>query len=83
MSLDEFLIKPLDWRAHFVSLKGVYLATRSGYKFDFSLYYVTDFFVEIWYTKDSREVGLIRGFTETSCLTTYLDEINLVDITTR
>ncbi|MDQ4140385.1 MAG: hypothetical protein M3142_07645 [Bacteroidota bacterium] len=80
MSLDDFLIQPLDWRAHFVSLEGVYLATRSGCKFDFSLYYVTDFFVEVWYAKGSHEVGLIRGFTDTACLTTYLDEIDITDV---
>lgn len=55
----------------YVFTYGTYLAYRSSVGFGIGLYYVNDFFCEVWVCLASKEARLVRSFTSAGQLAPY------------
>lgn len=56
---------------------GTYLACRTMGVFTINLYYVDDFFTEIYFNRKSNKVGWIKSYRNTICFEPYLDTIEI------
>lgn len=63
----------------YLNRNGHYLCFRNFLKYTIKLYYVDDFFAEIWIDSDNQ-VFNIFPFTTSKCLKPYLDHIDIKDI---
>lgn len=77
MNMIEFNTLPLQYRAQFTWDNGVFLASRQTEKHVVNLYYIRNFFVEIFFSIKSEGVDMICSFNSTSQIDPYLDQIKL------
>lgn len=63
----------------YLNKRGHYLCNRTFLKYQIKLYYVDDFYAEIWIDPNNK-VFNIFPFTTTRCLKPYLDLIDISDV---
>lgn len=63
----------------YLNKKGRYLCYRNFLKYKIKLYYIDDFFAEIWIDPDNK-IFNIFPFTTSKCLKPYLDSIDINDL---
>ncbi|MCC9168986.1 hypothetical protein [Pontibacter harenae] len=80
MDLQEFNSLALDDRAEAVWRQGTFLGATAQKGYVLSLYGMGGFFCELWYCPASNEIKLALGFTDTSLLEPYLEDIELPGI---
>ena len=56
---------------------GTFMASRMLGKHLINLYYVDNFFVEVWYTPENKIVYGVKSFSSDRCFEAYLDEIKI------
>lgn len=77
MTVEEFNELPPHLQADLVFSEGYYLHHRIKGWCKIDLYWLHDFFVEIWFLYDLKSVGLIRGLRSNRQLDPYLETIHL------
>ena len=80
MNLAQFNSKALDQQAALVGRQGIYLVKCDRLTYSCCLFYVPDFYVEVWYERESKKIFYIRGFTGLWGLECYLNLIDLKNI---
>ncbi|WP_162052917.1 hypothetical protein [Pontibacter pamirensis] len=80
MDLYQFNRRPLEQRAGIVMEHGTFLAIRHRSQYIISLYYINQFFAEMWYEPRRHEFVLVRGLKDRIALEPYLAMIKLSDI---
>ncbi|RDV13008.1 hypothetical protein DXT99_21770 [Pontibacter diazotrophicus] len=80
MDLYQFNRRPLEQRAGIVMKHGTFLAIRHRSQYIISLYYINQFFAEMWYEPRRHEFVLVRGLRDRIALEPYLAMIKLSDI---
>jgi hypothetical protein len=81
MNLNTFEKLLLEERLQLVWNEGNQLAIRFGRKHNVCLYHLRDFFAEIWYDPQEKNVSMVRAFTSNQCLEPYLNHININQLT--
>ncbi|MDB5264355.1 MAG: hypothetical protein JWQ14_3638 [Adhaeribacter sp.] len=81
MNLNTFEKLPLEDRLQLVWDTGNQLGIRFGRKHNVCLYHLPDFFAEIWFDPEEKNVTMVRAFTSTLCLEPYLSHININQLT--
>ncbi len=80
MRLYEFRRKSTNQQVYLIGQFGIKLLERSVGIHDVSLYYMDNFFVEIWLSPyQSHKVRLV-SFRDHICFEPYLDAIKLSDL---
>ncbi len=82
MNLQVFERLSLEERLQLVWNEGNQIGIRFGRKHHVCLYHLQDFFAEIWFDPEEREVSMVRAFTSTICLDPYLSQINIDQLLT-
>lgn len=80
MNLYKFNLEPYYRRLQLVQEHGLLLACRSREDYHMQLYYLPDFFAEVWYESEHNQVVTVLGFKSINRLESYLNLINLPDI---
>lgn len=80
MTIYQFTELNQEEKANTV-LQSLYLAYRTENDMLFQLYYVSDFFVEIWYSVDCKSIYGMRPFSTTRSLQPYLNNLCIGEIT--
>lgn len=77
MSAEDFNKLPPHLQAELALQQGYYLhhIIRGWCKID--LYWLYDFYVELWFLYDLKSIGLIRALTNNASLDPYLKTIKL------
>jgi hypothetical protein len=61
MTLEDFVLLPIDEQAQIVWENGRYLMSRQGQRTTANLYAVGNFYVEIWYDRETNSITTITG----------------------
>lgn len=77
MDMYTFYRKSLDQQFEIVEKMGTRIAVRTETKQWVKLYYISNFFAELYYSRTSNKLILIRPFKNTDLLKPYLDRIDL------
>lgn len=80
MDVFQFNQQPLEQRAGILTRQGTFLAMRHRSQYVICLYYINQFFAELWYEPRRHKFVLARGLQDLVSLEPYLDMINLRDI---
>lgn len=80
MTLHQFNRLSEDKQRETLINDGILLAKRSYVQYNIALFQVEGFYIEVWYTKQGLDIGLVRGFSSTDELDPYLDEININEL---
>lgn len=80
MDLYQFNRRTLEQRASIVMEHGTFLAIRHRSQYIISLYYINQFFAEMWYEPRRHDFVLVRGLTDSVALEPYLAQIRLSGI---
>lgn len=80
MKFCEFKSLDLPSQVHVICKKGVYLSDRLEDDLFVALYFVHDFYVEVFYRFKSSEIIKILSFHSDVMLQPYLDKIHLGNI---
>ena len=77
MSAEDFNKLPPHLQAELALNNGHYIhhVIRGWCKID--LYWLYDFYVELWFLYDLKSIGLVRALTNNSSLDPYLNTIKL------
>ena len=81
MNLNTFEKLPIEERLQFVWNEGNQLGIRFGRKHNVCLYHLQNYFAEIWYDPQEKNVTMVRAFTSSKCLEPYLSHININQLT--
>ena len=73
----EFLLLPPDEQGGHIFGKGTYLASRREGAYGINLYYLNDFYCEMWLEERNPELDFFRTFPTARCLDAYLDQLVL------
>ncbi|WP_161890743.1 hypothetical protein [Pontibacter russatus] len=74
---EEFNQLPPHLQAELVLGQGHYLHHRIRGWCKIDLYWLHDFYVELWFLYDLKSIGLVRALTDYAHLEPYLDTIKL------
>ena len=74
---EEFNELPPHLQAELVLEQGHYLHHRIRGWCKIDLYWLHDFYVELWFLYDLKSIGLVRALTDYAHLEPYLDTIKL------
>jgi hypothetical protein len=77
LSLHEFQSLGFDKKCDYIAFHGTYLASRPAEAKKIYLYYLHNFFIEVWITDRSNKVVCISAFTDTTNLEPYLSTIQI------
>lgn len=77
MSAQEFNELPPHLQAELALAQGHYLHHRIKGWCKIDLYWLHDFYVELWFLYDLKSIGLIRALTSNRQLEPYLETIKL------
>jgi hypothetical protein len=80
MKIQEFKVPGVNINRTFLK-NGVHIADRPGLFCRIALFQVDDFYVEIYYTKKTNEVGRVKTFYGTDLLEPYLKYIDISEVT--
>lgn len=80
MDLYQFNRKPLEQRAYIIVRYGTYLAVRYRSQYIIRLYFIDDFFAEVWYEPRRDRFVLVRSLSEDVGLRPYLEEIDISEL---
>lgn len=80
MTLTNFDGYSADEQLQIIRGHATYLMTRKGRSGRIGLYYLGQFFVEVWYDSEGTAIKMVRGFESTTFLTPYLNKIRLMDL---
>ncbi len=82
MNLQTFERLSLEERLQLVWSQGNQLGIRFGRKHHVCLFYLANFFAEIWLDPEEQDVSMVRAFTSSKCLEPYLSQINIDQLLT-
>jgi hypothetical protein len=77
MTLYEFNQLPLDEACQYIWYNGTYLATRSEGAYRINLYYLKEFYGEVWYKQIDNTIKKVNSFRSKEALEPYIDLIEL------
>ncbi|QCR21192.1 hypothetical protein [Pontibacter sp. SGAir0037] len=77
ISAEEFNNLPPHVQAQLALEKGHYLHHRIKGWCKIDLYWLFDFYVELWFLYDLKTIGLVRALTNNASLEPYLETIKL------
>jgi hypothetical protein len=60
--------------------KGTFLVKRKSIKYDFLLYELNGFYVEVMYDANQKTVLLLEPFTDTNLLAPYLYKVDITEL---
>jgi hypothetical protein len=80
MNLTLFNTHSLAGRLEIIWATGNFLAHRGRRGYRIALYDLGNFFAEIWYNPENDYVSLVRGFTSSKVLETYVNKLNIVEM---
>lgn len=80
MKLSEFIVLPLEEKKLTVTHQGVPIAKREFPDYMIFLFRLTDFYVETFCSKSTKNVEEYRAFYSTDHLGLYLESIPLDDL---
>ena len=80
MTLYDFVRLNQAEREALVWLYGTFIAVRYSSGCSVCLYFMGQFFAEVFYLPESPEVMLVRALKSKSCLDPYLEMVDLSDI---
>lgn len=77
----EFFIKMnLTRQAHYTWEHGIHLAKVEGFQFDYDLYRLENFYVEIIYNLELGQVESVEGFDQQEKLMIYLEQVDISEL---
>lgn len=82
MDLYDFHFMTSDVRAEAVWVHGTFLAIRSEADHYVALYYMGNFFVEVWYSPVVNKITYTNGFKSGELLEPYLQMIDISEAVT-
>jgi hypothetical protein len=74
---DIFNLQTQEEKATYTWEFGTLLATRQQGIYVINLYHVDDFFVEIWYYPENKEIYGVKSFSSSHCYEPYIDDIKI------
>ena len=74
---DIFNLMTTEEKASYTWKYGTFLATRTMGVFTINLYFVDDFYTEIYFNRKKNEIGWINSFKDDRCFEPYLEVIEL------
>ncbi len=77
ISAEEFNDLPPKLQAELALTQGHYLHHRIRGWCKIDLYWLYDFYVELWFLYDLKSIGLVRALTSHTALEPYLETIRL------
>ncbi|HEX2536338.1 MAG TPA: hypothetical protein VHK69_21500 [Chitinophagaceae bacterium] len=77
MNLHDFHTLRKEQQQDCLLKMGTFLAERSNGTFRIMLYALDDFYVEVYFFKDSNKAAWFKAFHSTDALAPYLEKINL------
>lgn len=77
LSVREFELLSLADQVAYIRADGHYLHYRIKGWCKINLYWLGNFYVEVWYLYNLQDIGLIRAFTKTTCLDPYLLDLTV------
>ena len=80
ISLYEFNFQTDPDKTQVVLEHGTNLKTRKDEGYIVNLYYLSNFYVEIWYDENSNRINKIRSFKSIDQLEPYIDDIELGEV---
>ncbi|MDN5202902.1 hypothetical protein QQ008_16040 [Fulvivirgaceae bacterium BMA10] len=78
--MHKFRKLTIDQQTLLVKKRGSYLSIRESNSFLINLYFIDDFFVELWYSSNGISVNQIRSFRKLKYLEPYLNTIDISDV---
>ena len=79
-SQDEFEYLNLKDKIILASLCGIKLATRVEGEYRINLYFLNDYYIEVWRCKKEDEILHVRTFIENKFLDVYLNRIDISEL---
>jgi hypothetical protein len=80
MTLFEFKALPRSSQIDAICDCGVRLAAREELEYNITLYQIEDFYVEIFYDRQLKQISYIKASNNTILLEPYLDSINIGEL---
>ncbi len=80
MEKDFFLKMNIGRQAHYTWRHGVHLVKIESSRFDYDLYQLDRFFVEVVYNIELGQVERIEGFSSKDKLITYVESLDISEI---
>ena len=77
LKLDEFVGLPSAEKIAYVLAQGQYVHYRIKGWCKIDLYWLYDFYVELWFFYDLKSIGLVRALTTYHALDPYAETIKL------
>jgi hypothetical protein len=77
MNNYEFNLLSIIHQAGYTWKNGIYLATRIEDDFSVNLYYVSRFYVEVFYDHSENCIEKVKSFKSSKCFDGYLGYIDL------
>ena len=74
---DIFNLQTEEEKASYTWEFGTFIASRLQGIYLINLYYVDNFFVEVWYYPEKKKVNSIKSFDTSRCYEPYLEEIKI------
>lgn len=77
MTLQQFNGLEETLQARTLWNRGVHIGTREDEVYQYMLYQIDAFYVEVWYHVELEVVHRFRSFADTEALEPYLDQIDI------
>lgn len=80
MDFYQFNFLPMEQRAELVWTRGQYLDFREEKGCCVVLYYLNEYFAEVWFSPKDNEIALAHGFKNLELLEPYLKTFHIRDL---
>lgn len=77
LSVKEFELLTLLEQVNCIRSEGHYLHCRIKGWCKINIYWLGNFYVEVWYLYNLKDIGLIRTYTKSTCLDPYLKDMHV------
>ncbi len=74
---DIFNLQTEEEKASYTWEFGTFMASRVQGNYLINMYFVDNFFVEVWYYPEQKKVYGIKSFDSTRCYEPYLEDIKI------
>jgi len=80
MTFHQFEKLPSGNKYKYLLQKGTFLIKRKSIKYEFLLYELNGFYVEVMYDATQKKVLLLEPFTDTNLLAPYLHKVDITEL---
>ncbi len=77
IGVSDFELMSLSEKMQYIRQEGHYLHYRVKGWCKINIYWLGNFYAEVWFLYNLKDIGLIRTYTKATCLDPYLNDLQV------